>query len=283
MNLIKRLIKKEYIPLYIGISLMSVFVAFSLSPSLIAPYHPKEMFAAWQGISSAHILGTNDMGYDIFSELVYASSTTLVVGITAALVSLLIGSVIGIMAGYLTGWKGEILDGLVNVFLLIPMLPMAIVVAAFLGPGINNIILIIATLGWCATARAGRAKTKQLKQTNFVESLVILGIPRWQIMLKHIFPNLTEIVLAKYIMSVGSFMLMEAPLSFLGLGDPTKVTWGGMLNLAYKCGGFSKGALNWYLPPGICIALCVLAFFCVNYYFEKKASQVEGDNRSYLD
>jgi len=89
--------------------------------------------------------------------------------------------------------------------------------------------------------------------------------------------------LQKYIMSVGSFMLMEAALSFLGLGDPTKVTWGGMINLAYKCGGFSKGALNWYLPPGICIAMCVLAFFCVNYYFEKKALQVDGDKRSYLD
>ena len=135
MNLIKRLARKEYIPLYIGMALMSVFVAFSLFPSLFAPYHPKEMFAAWQGVSAAHLLGTNDIGYDIFSELVYASSTTLIVGITAALVSLLIGSAIGIMAGFLSGWKGEILDGIVNVFLLIPMLPMAIVVAAYLGRG----------------------------------------------------------------------------------------------------------------------------------------------------
>jgi len=283
MKLTRRLMKKEYIPLYIGIVLMSVFIAFSLFPAVFAPYDPKEMFEPWQGVSSAHLLGTNDMGYDIFSELVYATSTTLVVGIMAAFVSLVIGSLMGIMAGYLSGWKAEILDGIINVFLLIPMLPMAIVVAAYLGPGTYNIILIIAVLGWCATARAVRAKTKQLKQTPFVESLMILGIPKRQIMVKHIFPNLREIVLAKYIMAVGSFMLMESTLSFLGLGNPAQVTWGGMINFAYKCGGFSKGALNWYLPPGICIALCVLGFYCINYYFEKKASQVEGENRSYMD
>ena len=234
---------------------MSVLSLFPCSHRCL-PYHPKEMFAARRGFSGT--FGDQRHWFDIFSELVYASSTTLIVGITAALVSLLIGSAIGIMAGFLSGWKGEILDGIVNVFLLIPMLPMAIVVAAYLGPGLNNIILVIAVLGWCATARAVRAKTKQLKQTPFVESLVILGIPKRQIMLKHIFPNLTEIALAKYIMSVGSFMLMEAALSFLGLGDPTKVTWGGMINLAYKCGGF-QGAEQ--CPPRNLHCNVCLAFF----------------------
>lgn len=273
----------EHFFLFMGIGTLMLFLSFSLFPSIFSPYNPKEMFKSWQGISSQHLLGTNDMGYDIFSEVIYAASSTLSVGIAAAFFSLVIGTALGILAGYLSGWRGEIINMIINVFLLIPMLPMTIVVAAYLGPGTRNIILTIAVLGWCATAKIVRAKTRQLKQTSFVESLLILGIPRGQIMFRHILPNLTEVVLARYIMSVSNCILMEASLSFIGFGDPVKVTWGGMINLAYKRGGFAKGAVNWFLAPGICITLCVLAFYCINYYFERQASLVEGGKKSYME
>lgn len=276
-------IESYNVVLILGILIMGIFICFSIVPDFFSPYHPKEMFKAWQGISNKHILGTNDMGYDIFSEIVFATSSTLIVGIAAAFFTLIIGTTMGILSGYLSGWKSEIINMIIDVFLLIPMLPMAVVVASYLGPGSKNIILTIGFFTWCSTAKAVRTKTRELKQTSFVESLKVLKISRIKIMFKHILPNLKEIILARYIMSVSSCMLLEASLSFIGLGDTTKVTWGGMINFAYKRGGFAKGAYNWFLAPGICITLCVLGFYCINYYFEKVDSKVIGKNQSYMD
>lgn len=260
-----------------------IFVLWSFFPSTFAPYDPKQMFSPWQKGSPGHILGTNDMGYDILSELIFATSTTLITGVAAALISLIAGTVIGTLAGYYDGWKAELINLFTDVFLLIPMLPMTIILAAFLGPGTGNIILTISLLGWCSTAKAVRAKTRQLRQAGFVESLLILGIPKRRIIFRHIVPNLWDVVLAKYIMSAANCMLMEATISFVGLGDPTRVTWGGMINFAFKRGGFSRGATNWYLTPGICIMLCVLAFYYINIFFENRAKSVSGGDQSYHD
>lgn len=276
-------IESYNIILILGILIMGIFICFSVAPEVFAPYAPKDMFKAWQKVSNIHILGTNDMGYDIFSEIIFATSSTLIVGIAAAFFTLVIGTSMGILSGYLSGWKSEIINMVIDVFLLIPMLPMAIVVASYLGPGSKNIILTIGFLAWCSTAKAVRAKTRQLKETSFIESLIILGMPKIKIMFKHILPNLKDIVLARYIMSVSSCMILEASLSFIGLGDTTKVTWGGMINLAYKRGGFAKEAYNWFLAPGICITLCVLGFYCINYYFDNVDSKVIGKNQSYMD
>ncbi len=265
-----------------GLLILAVFGVFALFPGRVAPYGPKEMFAAWQPPCAAHLLGTNDMGYDIFTEIVYASGSTLLIGLAAALISLVIGSAVGLAAGYLSGWMGEIAGGVIQIFLLVPMLPAAIVIAAFCGSGTRNIILIIAVLGWSATARTVRARTLQLKQTAFVESLVILGITKRRIMLRHILPNLYEVVLSRYIMSVSRCMMLEATLSFLGLGNPVEVTWGRMINLAYQRGGFTRGAYHWLVSPGVCIALIVIAFYLLNQYFEAKNQEVSGA-QSYLD
>jgi peptide/nickel transport system permease protein len=261
---------------------MTVFAAFALFPNVFAPDGAKEMFKAWLPPGTGHILGTNDLGYDVFSELVHASRSTLVIGLAAALISLAAGTAVGLTAGYLPGLKGEVAGGVIQVFLMLPMLPMAIVTAAYLGTDTRNIILIIAVLGWCATARTVRIRTMQLKQTPFVESLMILGISRWRIITRHILPNLWEVILSRYIMTVARCIMLEATLSFLGMGDPTDVTWGRMINIAYKRGGFTRGAYNWLVSPGICIALVVIGFYCINQYFEAKNSEVAG-GQSYLD
>ncbi|MEA4972518.1 MAG: ABC transporter permease [Candidatus Metalachnospira sp.] len=268
--------------LILGLIIMLIFSAFALFPSVFAPYGAKEMFKAWQEPCASHFLGTNDMGYDIFSEIIYATGSTLLIGIVSAFISLVIGSALGITAGYLPGWKGEISGGIIQIFLLIPMLPMAIVIAAFFGTDTKIIIIIISVLGWSATARTVRTRTMQLKQTAFVESLMILGISKTQIMFKHILPNLSEVILSRYIMSVARCMMLEATLSFMGLGDPTEVTWGRMINIAYKRGGFTRGAYNWLASPGVCIALIVIAFYCINQYFAAKSEEVSG-GQSYLD
>lgn len=274
--------RRNKIILALGIAILIIFGAFALFPELFAPYGAKEMSQAWLPPGGDHLLGTNDLGYDILSELIFASRSTLIIGLAAACISLLIGSAVGVSAGYLPGWRGELADGIIQVFLMIPLLPMAIVIGAFAGTDTKTIILIIAVLGWSATARTVRVRTMQLKQTPFVESLVILGISRWQIMIRHILPNLWEVILSRYIMTVAQCIMLEATLSFLGMGDPTAVTWGRMINIAFKRGGFTRGAYNWLVVPGICIALVVIGFYCINQYFEAKSREVSGE-QSYLD
>ena len=274
--------KRNKILLGLGLALMGIFAVFSLFPEVFAPHGAKEMWQAWLPPGKGHLLGTNDLGYDIFSELVFSSRSTLAIGLAAALISLLLGSAIGLAAGYLPGWKGELAGGVIQIFLMIPMLPMAIVVAAFIGTETRNIIIIIAALGWCATARTVRVRTMQLKQSSFVEALMILGISKWRIMTRHILPNLREVILSRYIMTVAQAIMLEATLSFLGMGSPTEVTWGRMINIAYKRGGFTCGAYNWLVSPGICIALVVIAFYCINQYLEARSSEVSGV-QSYMD
>lgn len=266
--------------LIIGILILTVFMFWALFPEMFANHDIKESFRAYQQPNEEFWLGTNDLGYDIFSELIHAAGTTLLVGLTAALISIFIGALVGLFAGYSEGILGDILNGLINVFLLIPMLPLIVICSSFFGQNLRNIIIIIAVLGWCSTARAVRAKVRQLKESNFVESLIILGIPRKQIIFKHILPNVTEVISARYILSVASCMLTESSVSFMGLGDPTAVTWGGMVNVAFKRGGFVRGMVHWYLPPGLCITLCSLAFFLLNQYFTTRSNK---SNVSYLD
>jgi peptide/nickel transport system permease protein len=265
----------------VGLALLSVFAAFSLFPAVFAPYGPKEMFDSWQQPSQAHLLGTNDMGYDIFSELVFAASATLSVGVAAALAALVIGTTSGLLAVCASPVWAELFSLLITVFLQIPMLPAAIVITAFLGPGRLNIVITISLLGWCATARTVRSQAASLMKSGFVETLRILGLSRGRIIFFHLLPNLREVVLARYIMSVSACMMTEASLSFMGLGDPVHVTWGGMINFAFRRGGFSRGAANWFLAPGLCVTLCVLAFYCLNWYGEQRSRIVEGG--TYLD
>lgn len=266
--------------LIIGVLILAVFLLWSLFLEMFARHDMKESFRAYQKPNNEFLLGTNDLGYDIFSELIYAAGTTLLVGVTAALISIVIGALVGLFAGYSDGILGDLLNGLIHVFLLIPMLPLIVICSAFLGQNLKNIIIIIAVLGWCATARAVRARVRQLKESSFVESLIILGIPRRQIVFKHILPNVTEVISARYILSVASCMLTESSVSFMGLGDPMAVTWGGMINIAFKRGGFVRGMVYWYLLPGLCITFCSLAFFLLNQYFTTRSNKA---NVSYLD
>ena len=271
-------VNKAY--LFIGILILVIFLLWAVFPGVFAHHDIKESFKPYQTPSAQFWLGTNDLGYDIFSELIHASATTIMVGMTAALISIVIGSVVGLLAGYSEGIPGDIINGMINVFLLIPMLPLIVICSAFFGQSLRNIIIIIAVLGWCSTARAVRAKARQLKEANFVEALIILGIPKRQIIFKHILPNVTEVISARYILSVASCMLTESSVSFMGLGDPTAVTWGGMVNVAFKRGGFVRGMVHWYLPPGLCITLCSLAFFLLNQYCSTRSVKA---NVSYLD
>ncbi len=271
---------KSIVSLSAGVIIMFVFILFAIAPSAFAPYGEKDMASPWQPPSGEHILGTNDMGYDVFTELVYATRLTLIVGVSSALIALLLGTLIGILAGY-GGIIGSIFNGLINIFLMLPKTPVIIVLAAFLGGGSAQIILIISAFSWVGTARAVRAKTVHIKSAPYLSALKCAGYSPLRIILRHVLPNVREVAVARYITTVSSSIMTEATLSFLGLGDPTNPTWGTMINFAYNRGGFMMEAYGALLAPGAAIMLLVLAFYMINRYFETKTNVISG--KSYLD
>lgn len=179
--------------------------------------------------SREHIFGTNNLGYDIFSQLIVATRSTLIVGISSAVACLVIGVAIGLLAGYIGGIAGEAVNGIINFFLLVPMLPCAIVIASYTNGGKISIILTISLLCWCSTARAVRAKTMSVKNSDYVRALKSMGYGEMRILLRHTLPNVMDVALAKFMPSVASCIMIEATLSFLGMGSVTDVTWGVMI------------------------------------------------------
>ncbi len=247
-----------------GFLILSVLVFAAIFAPYIAPYDPKTTGVPYLSPGLDHLLGTNDMGQDIFSELIYASRASLAVGFISALISLVIGVTIGLIAGYFRGWIEECLMGITDVFLLIPGLPLMIVLSAYLSPSIWNIIIVVGLLWWCSTARVVHSRVLQIREMQFIESTRALGYSSLYIIARHVLINAKDVILAKFVLAVGSAMLSEASLSFLGLGDPLMVSWGEMIHFAFSRGGFANDMWWWYLPPGLMICLCVLSFILIS-------------------
>lgn len=210
--------------LAVGAALLVVFLLAAAAPSVFTDYSPTQAFQAWQSPSAEHILGTNDMGYDIFTELVYATRQTLLVGIASAAAALVVGTLTGLAASA-GGVVGAAANGLINLFMMLPKLPVIIVLTAFLGGGETETVLVIAAFGWVTTARAVRAKAVHLSAMPFAEALTAAGYSPARITFRHILPNVGEVALTRYVSTVASSIMTEATLSFLGLGSVTSPTW----------------------------------------------------------
>ena len=265
----------------LGIAIVATFVVFAVFGEKIAPYSARESFDKFLPCSSEHILGTNNLGYDIFSQLIVATRSTLVVGVASALACLVIGIAVGLLAGYLGGVAGEGVNAIINFFLLIPMLPAAIVIAAYTSGGKWSIILTIALLCWCSTARAVRAKTVAVKNSDYVKALRSLGYSEAKILVRHTLPNVMDVAIAKFMPSVASCIMVEATLSFLGMGSVEDVTWGVMIQNAFSYGGVVLGKYNWILAPGGAIVLLQLAIYMIGQYIEFRRSIVQESTIKY--
>lgn len=265
----------------LGVAILLMFAVFAIFGQKIAPYSPRESFDKFLPCSGEHIFGTNNLGYDIFSQLIVATRSTLIIGVTSAVACLVIGVAIGLLAGYLGGVAGEAVNGFINFFLLIPMLPAAIVIAAYTSGGKMSIILTISLLCWCSTARAVRAKTMSVKNSDYVRSLKSLGYGRARILLRHTLPNVMDVALAKFMPSVASCIMVEATLSFLGMGSVTDVTWGVMIQNAFHYGGILLGKYNWIMAPGGAIMLMQLAIYMINQYIEFRRKIVRESTIKY--
>ena len=272
-------IRKLRRPVLFGLLLLALFLLLVVFAPLIAPFDPWEPGRPFLPPSMTHPFGTNDIGQDIFSELIYSTRISLFVGFFAAFVSVAIGTLVGLFSGYLRGAADEVLMGTTDIVLIIPALPLMIILAAHTSPSIWNIIIVIGALWWTSTARVVRSRVLQLREMPFVEAARSLGAGDGYIVFKHILPNTLQVILAKFILAVAGAMLTEASLSFLGLGDPLQKSWGMMLNYAFSRGGFINGYWWWYLPPGICISLAVLSFVLIGFGLEEQDQDEMNANR----
>lgn len=253
----------------VGMAILGVFIFGAVFASLLMPHDPWRHFVPFAAPSGTHLLGTDDVGRDILSELILGARVSLTVGFMAGLVAVGIGVLVGLLAGFRRGHLDELLMGLTDIVLVIPALPLVILVSVYLGPGIWHTIIVIGLVFWPSTARVIRSQVLSIRQSGYVESARALGASDGWLMRRHVLPNVLPMILAKFVLTVAAAMLMEASLSFLGLGDPMSKSWGMMLHYAFARGGFIREMWWWYLPPGLCISLCILALTLISFSIEE--------------
>ena len=253
----------------IGLTLLVIFALMALCsfiPPLIDPmYQPMTGvdpdIAKSIGPSLRHWLGTDFMGRDILSQLLAGARVAFMVGVSAAFMSIVIGTTIGMIAGYMGKFVDTLLMRLADMIMVMPTLLVVLILSALFGQlNIWIIVLIIALFRWPGVSRVIRAQTLSLKQRPFIEAAKVAGASHMRIIFRHIMPNVLPLAFLYMTFRVTSAIIIEAALAFLGFGDPSTVSWGMMLQWVWKTGHMFK-APYWLLPPGICISLITLSFY----------------------
>ncbi|MGZ4831059.1 MAG: ABC transporter permease [Candidatus Angelobacter sp.] len=244
-----------------GMVLVAVFIIFALFAPWIAPQNPSniDLPSRLQPPSGAHWFGTDELGRDILSRVIYGARISMLVGGSVVAGSLLLGLVLGSIAGYYGGLSDKFFNVIVmNAFLSFPGILLAIAFVAFLGPGIFNLILALCIGGWVGYARLVRAQVLAVKEKEFVEAARALGASDWRIVTRHILPNIIQPVIVQAAIGMAGAVLAEATMSFLGLGvPPPTASWGSMLNDGRA---HLFDAPHLVLFPALAVMLAVLSF-----------------------
>ena len=254
----------------IGLFILSAFILAAIFAPYIAPYDPTQVFVgqnlmhpSWQ-----HLFGTNEAGQDLFSQVIYGTQASLIVGFAASLVASTVGTLVGVLAGYFSGLLREFLMRLTDFFIVIPSLVLMIVLASVFGAGLWSIILAIGLVGWTGTARVVMSQTLSVREHAFIEASRASGAGDSYILRSHVLPNVMPVVFANTVLVVANSILYESVLTFLGLGNPNQVTWGQILQFAFTSGAITTAW--WYvIPPGLSIMLVVLAFSLTGYSLDE--------------
>jgi len=253
----------------IGLTLLGLFglmAAASYIPQWVNPiYHPMTgvdpLISHSTGPSLQHWLGTDYIGRDIFSQLLAGARVAFMVGISSALISILFGTTIGMVAGYAGRRTDVVLMRLADMIMVMPTLLVVLILSALFGQlNIWVIVLMIALFRWPGVARVIRSQTLSLRHRPFIEAARVSGASHLRIIFRHILPNVMPLALLYMTFRVTSAIIIEAALAFLGFGDPGTVSWGMMLQWVWKTGHMFQ-APYWLLPPGICISLITMAFY----------------------
>jgi peptide/nickel transport system permease protein len=257
----------------IGLGILTFFIVVALAAPLLAGSSGLDVTQAngpVLGPPSVHYwLGTDENGRSVLTLLIWGSRISLFVGLSATVISMVIGTFFGLVSGYFGGWIGRITFRVTEWFLVIPFLPLAIVLATVLGRGLFNIVIVIGVTSWPGTALLIRAQTLSIRERAYVERAQAIGAGKWHQLGRHVLPNVMPMVFANTTLTVAIAILSETTLSFLGLGDPTHTSWGTMLEGAYQAGAITTGCWWYVVPPGVCVVLVVLAFTLIGQALEE--------------
>lgn len=253
----------------VGLAILAIVVVVAIFAPLIAPYDAGTKTGdVYESPSSSHLLGTDDGGADMVSLLIEGSRVSLIVGFAAALVSVVIGGAIGLAAGYFGGKTDIALMRITDYFIVIPDVPLMIVVAALFGRSLTNIVLIIGIIYWTTTARVIRAQAKSVRERVYVKRTAAVGAGNARIVLRHVLPQLTPLLIANTILLVAYAIFAETFITFLGLGDPSQISWGKLIENAFKGDAVLNDAWWAIVPPGLCVTIVVLACTMVGVAME---------------
>lgn len=259
----------------LGLAILLSFIFTAIFAPILSPYDPyKRVDRPLLAPSHKYILGTNDIGQDIFSELIYGTRISLTIGFMAAFFTVIIGTLIGVVSGFLGGAVDEVLMRFTDVIMILPNIPLMILLMALFGrQSFMIMILVLSIMGWTGTARLVRSSTLSIKERIYVEAAKAIGAGDRHIITKHILPNVSPLIVATMIYQVASAMMAEAGLAFLGLGDPSHKSWGMILHYAETSGGWYANmgypAWWWIVPPGLCVALTVASLVLIGQAMEE--------------
>jgi peptide/nickel transport system permease protein len=251
----------------IGLIIFTLIVAMAIFAPLIAPHSPTATnFPPYRGPGAVNWFGTTGNGQDVFSQLIYGARVSLLVGLGAGAVATLVAVTFGLIAGYRPGIVDEVLGFITNLALVVPALPLMIILAAYLqGHSVWTIVLVVAFTSWATGARVIRSQTSTLRTREFVTSAVFSGERLLRVAFREILPNMTSLVAASFFAAATAAVLAEASLEFLGLGNPSTVSWGTILYSAQQQNALLTGQWLMILAPGLAIVLLMVSLTLINF------------------
>ena len=260
----------------IGMGILVFFTFLALAAPWLAPYGPRQAVSDanptsfLQRPNPLHPIGTNYFSFDIYSQVIWGTRISLIVGIASAVVASVVGTAVGLISGFAGGWLDEVMMRFNDVVLSIPWLVLMIIVAAKLGViDLTGLILVIGLTGWSVTARVIRSQVLSIKERVFVERARMIGVPSWRILLRHIFPNAFPLIFANTILTVAVSILSESVLAFLRLSPTNTVSWGKIIDEAISNNAIGIGNPGWLIIPGLCIVFLVFGFYLFGYALDE--------------
>jgi len=243
-----------------GLVIIAALIIIAIFAPVLAPYNPfqQDLYRVLAPPSRIHLLGTDNLGRDLLSRLIYGTRVSLFVGIVSSLVSAVIGVFVGLVAGFRGGMVDAIIMRITDAFLCFPPLIFILAMSAVLGPGLQNVMLSFALFGWTIFARLARGQVLQVRELPFIEAARSVGVPATRIMFRHILPNIMAPLLVAITITVGFAILLESGVSFLGLGvQPPTASWGKELRIGFT---YLEAAPLFSIAPGVMISLAVISF-----------------------
>jgi peptide/nickel transport system permease protein len=244
----------------VGLSIVAFFAAIALLAPLIAPDGPHtQVGGVYAAPTGSHWLGLDDGGIDMLTLVMYGARISLLVGFAASIVAMVIGGGVGLLSGFFGGKVDVILMRITDYFLVIPDIQLMIVVAALFGRNLVNIILIIGIIYWTSTARLIRAQVKSVRERTYVKRAQALGATNTRLMRRHVLPQIVPLLIANTVLTIATAIFAETYISFLGLGDPSSISWGRLIENSLTGGAIFHDAWWAIIPPGLCVTLLILA------------------------